>query len=579
MAWFCTSDNCKIMLLIFVVFLAGYFIAENDVAKRKRPISAGGTEHFESEYSPVDKKEDISIPTAEVEKILAKIDTVYKDVYGEPVPADKMSLYYKSLGAANFDEGSFKRRLSIERKTSYETLVKDVFMEVLKRLPTPTEQKKYMDLYLGNQMKTQQDLQFILRMDIESVVQSDSSDVPELPDKEDYNTYKDIISTFEDVLGRNPNTSELKFYYDLIKKNGYDQKKIKDILLSSREHEILIKNQNNQVHGDLSANITEKQLEMAVNEMYNAVFFEYPDAETYKFLRGKFVAMNLDEEKLAIFIKRLKSAESDVTKMTPTGTPARTSSTRTPTGNPSMTTAFPKIPPMSSAMTPTMTPAMTPAMNPTTTPAFLTVPPINPAMNPTMAPSFPTVPPMTPAMNSTMIPAMTPDMNPTMAPAFPTVPPMTPAMTPTMTPSTEMFDEKVTATPDISRRTTTMQLQNNNTTTLRPNSDDNTNIGETIDAIKCAKYFEKKYKGVVPEECKFNNKKTKHYLNADDNMVLRPEMSWQVPMRRSPVCYATDQVGYNPSVEQSALIGTLLPDAEKTSVGSIMPKFEYRNMM
>jgi hypothetical protein len=499
------------MLLIFVVFLAGYFIAENDVAKRKQPVGAGGTEHFESEYSPVDKKDDIAIPSAEVEKILAKIDTVYKDVYGEPVPADKMSLYYKSLGAANFDEGSFKRRLSIERKTSFETLVKDVFMDVLKRLPTPTEQQKYMDLFLGNQMKTQQDLEFILRMDIESVVRSDTSDVPELADKEDYNTYKEIISTFEDVLGRNPNTSELKFYYDLIKKNGYEQKKIKDILLSSREHEILIKNQNNQVHGDLSANITEKQLEMAVNELYNAVFFEYPDAETYKFLRTKFVSMNLDEEKLAIFIKRLKSAESDVTKMTPAMT-----TTRTPT--------------RTSTRTPTVTPAMTPTM--------------------------------TPAMTT----------------AFPTIPPMNPMILATPSTSTEMFDEKVTATPDISRRTTTMQ-PTNNTTTLRPNTGDNTNIDETIDAIKCAKYYEKKYKGVIPEECKFNNKKTNYYLNADDNMVLRPEMSWQVPMRRAPVCYATEQVEYNPSVEQSSLIGTLLPDAEKTSVGSIMPKFEYRNMM
>ena len=492
MAWLCTSDNCKLMLLIFVVFLAGYFIAENDVAKRQRPAAM---EHFQAKASkdtennyypiedPLKRSEEAVIPSAEVEDILAKIDKVYKDVFGEPVPADKMSLYYKSLGASNFDEGSFKRRLSIERKTAFETLVKDVFMDVLKRLPTPTELQKYIDLFIGNQMKTQQDLEFILRMDLETIIRSDKSDIPEPVDKEDYNTYKDIIATFESVLGRNPNTSELKFYYDLIKVNGYEQKKIKDILLSSREHEILMKNQNNQVHGDLSANITEKQLEIAVNELYKAIFFEYPDADTYKYLRGRFIAMNLDEEKLALFIKRLKSADSVV----------------------DVTTAFPKIPPKAT--------------------------------------------------------------------------------------SKEMFDEKVTATPDISNRTTTAAIAQDSRAQATKTQDPgkNTNIDEMIDAIKCAKYFEKsRFESAqdmrektfgYKSSCNFNSKKTKHYLNADDNMVLRPEMRWQVPMRRAPVCYATDLVDYNPSVEQSALIGTLLPDAEKTSVGSIMPKFVYKNII
>jgi hypothetical protein len=498
------------MLLIFVIFLAGYFIAENDVAKRQRPVA---TENFlqfknkeaESNFYPVEdplkRSEEAVIPSAEVEDILAKIDKVYKDVFGEPVPADKMSLYYKSLGASSFDEGSFRRRLSMERKAAFETLVKDVFMDVLKRLPTPTELQKYIDLFLGNQMKTQQDLQFILRMDLETVIRSDKSDIPEPVDKEDYNTYKDIIATFESVLGRNPNTSELKFYYDLIKQNGYEQKKIKDILLSSREHEILMKNQNNLVHGDLSANITEKQLEIAVNELYKAIFFEYPDADTYKYLRGRFIAMNLDEEKLALFIKRLKSADS---------------------------VSAPCV------MPPTTTMPQTTTMSPKT--------------------------------------------------------------------SKEMFDEKVTATPDISSRTTAAAITQDSRAlppiptqaTKTQNPGETTNIDETIDAIKCAKYFEKSrfesaqdmrektlgYKSSrIPSECKFNSKKTKHYLNADDNMVLRPEMRWQVPMRRAPVCYATEQVDYNPSVEQSSLIGTLLSDAQKTSVGSIMPKFEYKNIV
>jgi hypothetical protein len=548
MAWLCTSDNCKLLLLIFVVFLAGYFLAENDVAKRPRQANL---EHFqasketEKEYYAIEETPNpVEIPTAEVEIILAKIDRVYKEVYGEPVPADKMSLYYKSLGSADFDEGSFKRRLSVERKTAFETMVKDVFMEVLKRLPTPTELQKYIDLYVGNQMKTQQDLEFILRLDIESVVRSNKSEIPEPEKKEDYGTYKVIISAFEEVLGRNPNTSELKFYYDLIKNNNYDQNKLKDILLSSREHEILMKNQNNQVHGELAGNITEKQLEIAINELYMAVFFEYPDEDTYKYLRGRFVAMNLDEEKFAFFLRRLKSAES--------------------------------------SNDPTMTP---------TTPTTTTVPPTTTTSVPST--TMTSAPPTTKSVKELFeeIVTATPDISPRMMSLnVETVPPL-----PNVDGITEKIGDQLASKQDNMPAVYEPPMQPD-TRPLPPlpteptKKDKTTGIDASLDAIKCAKYFDKsrfesaqdmrgKTFGYVPPECRMYAKnKTNHYLNADDNLVLLPEMQWEVPMRRPPVCYATQQIEYRPSVEQTSLLGTLLDDAEKTSVGSIMSKFEYKEL-
>jgi len=546
MAWLCTSDNCKLLLLIFVVFLAGYFLAENDVAKRHRPTN---TEHFsarnqDTEYYAIEdtSAKPAEIPTAEVEAILAKIDKVYKEVYGEPVPADKMSLYYKSLGSADFDEGSFKRRLSFERKAAFENLVKDVFQEVLKRLPTPTELQKYIDLYMGNQMRTQQDLEFILRLDLEAVVRSNKTDIPEPDKKEDYGTYKIIISIFEEVLGRNPNTSELKFYYDLIKNNGYDQQKLKDILLSSREHEILMKNQNNQVYGELSANITEKQLEIAINELHNAIFFEYPDAETYKYLRGRFIAMNLDEEKFALFLRRLKSAESaNEPTTTTTLSPPQTSTLSPPTST-SPTTPVKSTQELFEELV-TATPDIGGRMMPLN---VETVPPL-----PDVAATATKIGDALAARQERMPAAYESQMEPDPRP-------LPPVPTP---PSTKGVNE-------------------------------NTNIGETIDVIKCAKYFDKSrfesaqdmrsktagYNSTIPPECRYNKDKTKHYLNADDNLVLRPEMRWEVPMRRPPVCYATEHIDYRPSVEQTALLGTLLDDAQRTTVGSIMPKFEYKQL-
>lgn len=530
MAWLCTSDNCKVLLLVFVVFLAGYFMASNDASK-----VAKRAEHFQEsdrEYTRVDDAA-APVPTDAVQEVLAKIDQIYKDVYGEPVPADKMSLYFRSLGSPDFDQGAFKRRLHMERRAQFESLVKNVFVEVLKRPPTPTELDKYIGLYLDNHMRSQQDLEFILRMDVESVIKTEKVDKNLLFNEQskephqDYEGYKTIISIFEQTLGRNPNTSELKFYYNMMVKDGVDQEKLKSILVSSREYDILKKNQSNEVHGELAANVTEKQLEMSINEMYNAVYYKYPDEATFKFLKAKFLSFNMNEEKFAIFLKKLKAVEA---------------------GEPTRSTQLPRV--------------------------------------------------------SQQIDDV--------------------AMQQTKTKSNqELFSEVVTQVPDVTGR-----LSYANAATVQPR--DGNGIGESIgstlmqqhpidppavydnhvsnqydndsralptiepihgfiDAIKCSQEFDKnkfenaqdmrqKTAGYSKEQCNFNAKKTKNYWNADDNLVLRPEFKWQVPMRRAPVCYATDAKNYDPSIQQSSLIGTLLDEAENTSVGSIMPKFEFRHL-
>jgi hypothetical protein len=66
--------------------------------------------------------------------------------------------------------------------------------------------------------------------------------------------------------------------------------------------------------------------------------------------------------------------------------------------------------------------------------------------------------------------------------------------------------------------------------------------------------------------------RNKKYMNADDNMVLFPEYKWSVPERRPPVCSGRTET-VSPLMDQTALIGTLLPQAKDTKVGSILPVF------
>lgn len=61
-------------------------------------------------------------------------------------------------------------------------------------------------------------------------------------------------------------------------------------------------------------------------------------------------------------------------------------------------------------------------------------------------------------------------------------------------------------------------------------------------------------------------------------MALRPDLSWSVPQRPPPVCTT---LGQKPLVQpvmtnSPLLLGTSLEDSQDTEVGSIMPKFEYK---
>ena len=101
-------------------------------------------------------------------------------------------------------------------------------------------------------------------------------------------------------------------------------------------------------------------------------------------------------------------------------------------------------------------------------------------------------------------------------------------------------------------------FQNNNT--CRPN-ELSTNGNNRLSSL-----IEKRNKDRYEGDCSRQSR----YLNANNDMVLNPEYKWMVPMPKPPVCVPFEKNEYNPLIEQSSLIGTLLPDARNTSVGSML---------
>ena len=77
--------------------------------------------------------------------------------------------------------------------------------------------------------------------------------------------------------------------------------------------------------------------------------------------------------------------------------------------------------------------------------------------------------------------------------------------------------------------------------------------------------------------CKRSTKKERLAHEYDD-MVLRHDQLWKMPERRPPVCKMNSKkkCSVNPIEVQSSLLGTLLDDSKDTKVGSILPKFTYK---
>lgn len=107
----------------------------------------------------------------------------------------------------------------------------------------------------------------------------------------------------------------------------------------------------------------------------------------------------------------------------------------------------------------------------------------------------------------------------------------------------------------------------NNVATIHNNSynHENDNEEDELDETSTANYYAKSQPYV-------NGKIPTHR----GDMVLLPEMAWSVPMKQPPVCTTFGQKQLVQPLYQNSkdLLGT--PINEDTSVGTIMPKFEYK---
>jgi hypothetical protein len=609
----CNSQNCKMILLIFVIILAGYMIITNSKQKTKEFFEA---DEAQPSCGDIGKDKNKSVEE--------KIKAIYKKVYFRDIPVDELKRYSKELNESNFDAEAFCRSLTIERTAEIQDMIHQTFMKTLGRPATPQEMDKYTEMFLTGKLTSPEQLVRILSNSPENV-KSVPKVVQSQFDNKDYTIYKQVIDVYQKVLDRLPNSQELNFYFTKLKGDKvFTVDKLEDALLASREHTILTMNQKNQVYGDLMGNITERQLQIIITNMYKSVYQTNPDKATYDFVKAKFLSFHLDEEKLVLFLKELKSLEQG--RVSNSAAPKQENATvggsgGASTGSGKSVTAKAQV-----------TVFLLKDGSVVTTPdKQLQIKDLKATKNGDTVTLIDAITEKEQSgykinnvvkedityaefMNKNSVLAenkikgseLSGQDNKVVIESFIDV---RPDISRFLLSKPEHFTEDVgeearqdakepvkTGDPD-ERKSVNLytpqsceDVQNN---ILKKAGESDPRVTERIiesiknsgkcgfDKDRLEKVLELNDKQLYADYVSSRNNqlscqadKTK-YDNANNNMVLYPEFKWMVPQQRPPVCYGKGNY-YQPLVDQTALIGTLLNDAKCTQVGSIMPSFDYK---
>ena len=150
--------------------------------------------------------------------------------------------------------------------------------------------------------------------------------------------YRLIVSIYEKNLERLPSMKELNYYTVRITNDKtFNSDKLIKILQSSQEYNILQKNQTNVVNAELEGAITDAQLTLLVNDIYRSMFKnEEPSKSFEDFMKIKYVEYKLDDVKFRKMLAMLHDVDVDAVAVPPAAVcpvviPASASNAPTPT--------------------------------------------------------------------------------------------------------------------------------------------------------------------------------------------------------------------------------------------------------
>lgn len=344
-----------------------------------------------------------------------------------------------------------------------------------------------------------------------------------------YGTEDEVTEFYKEILLRNPDANELAQYAKLLKEDpNFNTEKLKQLLYASEEYKRLEKTQTNAVYSNLMGGVTDRQLTLMVTTYCKQVTGQDNlDNDTISFLKKKLLSLNLDEVKFKDFLDKYMKGEK-------------------------YTAAAP------SQTTPAVTTTASGAENAGGV-SKEDLDKFKQQVLDEVRQSMVNQPNVSAEQNSAYTDQSSGQMQSTVQP-----------------PNKQVIEILLKTAKD-----------NEKDTYL-----DSQNVMNTIkDQAKCV--FDKNaednyYRSLGPnsalaalqdkrntDDLRSTCIRNKKYLGVDEDMVLDPSQKWTVPQKHPPVCVGGKN-DYQPTMDQTALIGTLLKDAEQTDVGSILPPIPPR---
>lgn len=351
-----------------------------------------------------------------------------------------------------------------------------------------------------------------------------------------FGSENEIIEVYNELLMRNPDRRELYSFAKMMEDDPtFTMDKLRQVLIASEEFKRMERTQNNKVYVNLQSNVTDRQLTMQVTKLHNDVTGkDYIDEDTLKFLKKKFVQFDLNEQVMIQFIQNYISGKP----FTPS-VPTPSAQDKKAASDAQIAEIKKQIMADIDASKQKDTASTTASNSKDTAPKSATAPKQK---------------------------------------------------------EKEKFQDGTNVYNDANIYNFYGEGANEEViSSLMSKSvkkNGNIDTSSLIDNIKDGGSSCKFSKDAAEDEILAKNKqeladyvsdrnmshlknvctRNKKYINADDNMVLFPEYKWSVPEKRPPVCSGRTET-VSPLMDQTSLIGTLLPQAKDTKVGSILPVF------
>jgi hypothetical protein len=390
-------------------------------------------------------------------------------------------------------------------KNSITKVIIDIYANLYKGdLERSKASQKAIDFYYDYTTKrkvTKSDLQDIIESSaliLEKSFNDGSSKIKTT--KEVFGTEDDVIELYNEILFRNPDEAELYTFSKMLKQDAaFSIDKLKQLLFSSEEYKRFEKTQVNRVYSNLIGGVTDRQLTLIITTIYaDVVGAEAIDSDLLKFLKKKLIELNLNEDMFTEFLKNyVKNKPFDQSKYTTSQESQSSKQSSKQTKNASEVSQ--------EDLQKFKKDILQEVKN-----SFINAPKheeVNQVQNP----------------NKQVIEILL---------------------------RTAKEDQKENY---LESQNVLDKIKEQASSVFDKNATDNQYSKPSQDA---AKLLDQRNTDELKNACVRNKK----FLGVDENMVLDPSLKWTVPQRRPPVCTG-GRNNYQPLVDQSSLIGTLLDES------------------